>query len=119
MNLFYVLLFLLVVFFSGWWIVWRVGVCCFGVKVSEFFFDYFCGLNYLFNEEQDKVIEVFFKLVEYNCDMVEIYLVLGNLFCWCGEVDWVIWLYQYLVFCFGFFDVMKIVVLLEFGEDYM
>jgi lipopolysaccharide biosynthesis regulator YciM len=45
-----------------------------GAEVSELSSDYFRGLNYLLNEEQDKAIEVFLKLAEYNRDTVETHL---------------------------------------------
>jgi lipopolysaccharide biosynthesis regulator YciM len=42
--------------------------------------DYFKGLNYLINEEPDKAVDVFVKLLEVDSDTVETHLALGNLF---------------------------------------
>ncbi|MDH4275244.1 MAG: lipopolysaccharide assembly protein LapB [Gammaproteobacteria bacterium] len=57
---------------------------------------YFEGLNYLLNEEQDKAVEVFIKMLEVNRDTVEIHLALGHLFRRRGEVDRAIRLHQNL-----------------------
>ena len=56
MNPLYALLLLPVAFFSGWWTARRAGVRRSGARVSELSSDYFRGLNYLLNEEQDKAI---------------------------------------------------------------
>ncbi|WP_158884685.1 lipopolysaccharide assembly protein LapB [Rhodanobacter sp. L36] len=106
-------------FVLGWWASRRVGARRSGTAVSELSSDYFRGLNYLLNEEQDKAIEVFLKLAEYNRDTVETHLALGNLFRRRGEVDRAIRLHQHLVSRPGLSDSMKTVALLELGEDYM
>ncbi|WP_266168247.1 lipopolysaccharide assembly protein LapB [Dyella subtropica] len=108
-----------VAFASGWWTARSAGVKRSGAQVSELSSDYFRGLNYLLNEEQDKAIEVFLRLAEYNRDTVETHLALGNLFRRRGEVDRAIRLHQHLVSRPGLSDAMKTVALLELGEDYM
>ena len=120
MNLVYVLVSLIpVAFVLGWWASRQIGARRSGAEVSELSSDYFRGLNYLLNEEQDKAIEVFLKLAEYNRDTVETHLALGNLFRRRGEVDRAIRLHQHLVSRPGLSDAMKTVALLELGEDYM
>ena len=120
MNLLYVLVPLVPVAFAlGWWASRRAGARRSGAEVSELSSDYFRGLNYLLNEEQDKAIEVFLKLAEYNRDTVETHLALGNLFRRRGEVDRAIRLHQHLVSRPGLSEAMKTVALLELGEDYM
>jgi lipopolysaccharide biosynthesis regulator YciM len=120
MNAVYVLLLLLpIAFAAGWFSSRRAGVRSSGARVSELSSDYFRGLNYLLNEEQDKAIEVFLKLAEYNRDTVETHLALGNLFRRRGEVDRAIRLHQHLVSRPDLSDAMKTVALLELGEDYM
>lgn len=120
MNLLYVLALLVPAAFAlGWWASRQVGARRSGAEVSELSSDYFRGLNYLLNEEQDKAIEVFLKLAEYNRDTVETHLALGNLFRRRGEVDRAIRLHQHLVSRPGLSDAMKTVALLELGEDYM
>jgi len=115
----WLLLSALAAFALGWWTSRRAGVRRSGARVSELSSDYFRGLNYLLNEEQDKAIEVFLKLAEYNRDTVETHLALGNLFRRRGEVDRAIRLHQHLVSRPGLTDAMKTVALLELGEDYM
>lgn len=120
MNFVYVLAPLVpVAFVLGWWASRQMGARRSGAAVSELSSDYFRGLNYLLNEEQDKAIEVFLKLAEYNRDTVETHLALGNLFRRRGEVDRAIRLHQHLVSRPGLTDAMKTVALLELGEDYM
>lgn len=108
-----------VAFALGWWASRYFGARRSGAAVSELSSDYFRGLNYLLNEEQDKAIEVFLKLAEYNRDTVETHLALGNLFRRRGEVDRAIRLHQHLVSRPGLTEAMKTVALLELGEDYM
>ena len=120
MNLPYALVLLVpLAFVLGWLASRRLGVKQSGAEVNELSSDYFRGLNYLLNEEQDKAIEVFLKLAEYNRDTVETHLALGNLFRRRGEVDRAIRLHQHLVSRPGLSDAMKTVALLELGEDYM
>lgn len=120
MKLAYELLLLVpAAFVLGWWASRRWAARRSGAEVSELSSDYFRGLNYLLNEEQDKAIEVFLRLAEYNRDTVETHLALGNLFRRRGEVEQAIRLHQHLVSRPGLSDAMKTVALLELGEDYM
>ena len=68
------LLLLPVAFGLGWWLSRQWAARRPGTNVSELSSDYFRGLNYLLNEEQDKAIEVFLRLAEYNRDTVETHL---------------------------------------------
>ena len=115
------LLFLLlpVAAFSGWYVARRGSERTSGAKVSELSSNYFRGLNYLLNEQQDKAIEVFLQLAEYNRDTVETHLALGNLFRRRGEVDRAIRVHQNLIARPSLSDEEKTVALLELGEDYM
>src|SRR3569832_683898 len=58
--------------------------------------DYFTGLNYLLNEQPDKAIECFVRMLEVDSDTVEIHLALGNLFRQHSEVDRAIRIHQIL-----------------------
>ena len=49
--------------------------------------DYFQGINYLLNEQPDKALEVFIKLIEVDSETVETHLALGNLYRRRGDVD--------------------------------
>ncbi len=120
MNVLYVLVAMVPAAFAlGWWASRRAAVRRPGAGASELSSDYFRGLNYLLNEEQDKAIEVFLKLAEYNHDTVETHLALGNLFRRRGEVDRAIRLHQHLVSRPGLSEATKTIALLELGEDYM
>jgi lipopolysaccharide biosynthesis regulator YciM len=104
---------------SGWYVARRGSERTSGARVSELSSNYFRGLNYLLNEEQDKAIEVFLKVAEYNRDTVETHLALGNLFRRRGEVDRAIRVHQNLIARPSLSDEQKTVALLELGEDYM
>lgn len=105
--------------FSGWYIARRGSERSSGARVSELSTNYFRGLNYLLNEQQDKAIEVFLKLADINSNTVETHLALGNLFRRRGEVDRAIRVHQNLIARPNLEDSEKTVALLELGEDYM
>ena len=115
------LLFLLlpVAALSGWILGRRRSERTSGARVSELSSNYFRGLNYLLNEQQDKAIELFLKLAEINRDTVETHLALGNLFRRRGEVDRAIRVHQNLIARPNLSDEEKTIALLELGEDYM
>jgi lipopolysaccharide biosynthesis regulator YciM len=117
--LYFLFLLLPLAFLSGWLVALRVNARSSGARVNALSSDYFRGLNYLLNEEQDKAIEVFLRLAEYNRDTVETHLALGNLFRRRGEVDRAIRVHQHLVSRPNLNDEMKTIALLELGEDYM
>ncbi len=108
-----------VAFVAGWAVARRVGEHVSGARAHALSSDYFRGLNYLLNEEQDKAIEVFLRLAEYNEDTIETHLALGNLFRRRGEVDRAIRVHQHLVSRLDSDADTRLVALLELGEDYM
>jgi lipopolysaccharide biosynthesis regulator YciM len=81
--------------------------------------DYFKGLNYLLNEQPDKAIEVFVKVLEVDSETVETHLALGNLFRRRGEVDRAIRLHQNLIARERLTSQERAEALLELGQDYM
>jgi len=81
--------------------------------------DYFKGLNYLLNEQPDKAIEVFVRMVEVDGETVETHLALGNLFRRRGEVDRAIRIHQNLIARPTLSREQRTQALLELGEDYM
>jgi len=93
------LLFLLlpVAALSGWVLGRRGSERTSGARVSELSTNYFRGLNYLLNEQQDKAIEVFLKLAEINRDTVETHLALGNLFRRRGEYQRAVRVHEHLL----------------------
>jgi len=81
--------------------------------------EYIKGLNYLLNEQQDKAIDVFIRMLEVNSDTVETHLALGNLFRKRGEVDRAIRIHQNLIARSSLSSEQRNDALLELGEDYM
>ncbi|MHC1480588.1 lipopolysaccharide assembly protein LapB [Frateuria aurantia] len=106
-------------FAAGWWCARRWPGPSPVTRSEALSSDYFRGLNYLLNEEQDKAIEVFLRLAEYNRDAVETHLALGSLFRRRGEVDRAIRLHQHLVSRPGLSNEVKTLGLMELGDDYM
>lgn len=81
--------------------------------------DYFLGLNYLINEQPDKAVEVFIKMLEVNSDTVETHLALGNLFRRRGEVDRAIRIHQNLIARPQLAKQQRIQALSELAQDYL
>ena len=81
--------------------------------------EYFRGLNYLLNEQQDEAIEVFIRLVEVDSDTIETHLALGSLFRRRGEVDRAIRLHQNLIARPNLSRNNRSFALLELARDYM
>ena len=80
---------------------------------------YFQGLNYLLNEQPDKAIEVFTRMVEVDSDTAETHLALGNLFRRRGEVDRAIRIHQNLIARPSLSREQRTYALLALGEDYL
>ncbi|MCW4153367.1 lipopolysaccharide assembly protein LapB [Halomonas sp. 18H] len=59
--------------------------------------EYFVGLNYLLNDQQDRAIETFIGALEVNSDTIETHLALGNLFRQRGEADRAVKVHQNLL----------------------
>lgn len=80
---------------------------------------YLQGLNYLLNEQQDKAIEVFTRLIEVDSDTAELHLALGSLFRRRGEVERAIRIHQNLIARPSMTREQRAYALLELGLDYM
>lgn len=59
--------------------------------------DYLLGISHLVNEDADKAIEVFMRLLDVDNETVETHLALGNLFRRQGEVDRALRVHQNLI----------------------
>ncbi|MBE0438803.1 MAG: lipopolysaccharide assembly protein LapB [Gammaproteobacteria bacterium] len=81
--------------------------------------DYFKGLNFLLNEQPDKAIDIFIKLLEVNSETVETHLALANLFRRRGETDRAIRIHQNLIARPTLTPVQRDTTLIELGLDYM
>lgn len=86
---------------------------------SQFHQDYFKGLNYLINEEPDKAVDVFIRLLEVDSDTVETHLALGNLFRRRGEVDRAIRVHQNLIARPQLNKPYKLQAMSALGQDYL
>ena len=81
--------------------------------------NYFKGINYLLNEQPDKAIEAFIKVLEVDSETVETHLALGNLYRRRGEVDRAIRIHQNLIARPGLESEQRSESLLELGHDYL
>ncbi len=104
---------------SGWLMARRGAPRSSAAPLAGFSSDYFKGLNYLLNEQPDKAIEVFIRLVEVDNDTVETHMALGSLFRRRGEVDRAIRLHQNLIARPTLDTEQRAQALLELGFDYM
>ena len=80
---------------------------------------YFKGLNFLLNEQPDKAIEIFIRVLEVNSETVETHLALGNLFRRRGEVERAIRIHQNLIARPTLNKEQRSHALLELGQDYL
>src|SRR5690349_11069011 len=81
--------------------------------------DYLVGLNYLLNEETDKAVDVFIKMLEVDSDTVETHLAVGKLFRRRGEVDRAIRIHQNLIARPNLDKNYREQSLFELGQDYL
>ncbi len=104
---------------SGWWLAKRDNEQQAERSGFEFSSHYFKGLNYLLNEQPDKAIEVFIRMVEVDSETVETHLALGSLFRRRGEVERAIRIHQNLIARPTLNLQQRSQALLELGQDYM
>lgn len=81
--------------------------------------DYLVGLNFLLNEEPDKAVDVFIKMLEVDSNTVETHLAVGKLFRRRGEVDRAIRIHQNLIARPQLDKVYREQSLFELGQDYL
>ena len=65
---------------SGWWVANRNKSKSDPNLYNRLSREYVVGLNYLLNEQSDKAVDIFIKLLEVDSDTVETHLALGSLF---------------------------------------
>jgi len=80
--------------FTGWFLGWRVHRGARKTARRRLPADYFAGLNFLINEQPDRAVEVFTRMVDIDKETVEIHFALGSLFRRRGEVDRAIRVHQ-------------------------
>lgn len=105
--------------FSGWLYGRRCRHAADAAKQGRLHPEYFKGLNYVLNEQPDKAIEVFVRMLEVDSETVETHLALGNLFRRRGEVDRAIRIHQNLIARPNLNREQRALALLELGMDYM
>jgi lipopolysaccharide assembly protein B len=81
--------------------------------------DYLVGLNYLLNEEPDKAVDVFIKMLEVDSSTVETHLAVAKLFRRRGEVDRAIRIHQNLIARPQLDKNYREQSLFELGQDYL
>lgn len=81
--------------------------------------EYFRGLNFLLNEQPDKALEVFTRMVEVDSETLETHFALGSLFRRRGEVDRAIRIHQNLIARPNLSRAQRTQALFELGEDYL
>lgn len=81
--------------------------------------DYFAGLNYVINEEPDKAVDVFTRLLQVDSETVETHLALGNLFRRRGEIGRAIKIHQNLIARPQLSKDHRVAALMALGQDYL
>jgi len=104
---------------SGWWVARLDHQNRPGKGARDFPSAYFKGLNFLLNEQPDKAIEVFIKVLEVDSETAETHLALGNLFRRRGEVERAIRIHQNLIARPTLDKEQRSQALLELGQDYL
>ena len=104
---------------SGWWVANRNNSAKDPGVYNRLSREYVVGLNYLLNEQSDKAVDIFIKLLEVDSDTVETHLALGSLFRRRGEVDRAIRIHQNLIARPQLSILQRKEALMALGQDYM
>ncbi|MBC7983720.1 MAG: tetratricopeptide repeat protein, partial [Candidatus Obscuribacterales bacterium] len=80
---------------------------------------YFQGLNFVINEEPDKALDVFLRMVELDDDTVETHLALGSLYRRRGEVDRAIRIHEHIMSRQSLTPEHREHAMFALGEDYL
>lgn len=81
--------------------------------------NYLIGLNFLINEETDKAVDFFIKILAVDSETVETHLAVGKLFRRRGEVDRAIRIHQNLIARPQLDRIYREQSLYELGQDYL
>lgn len=84
-------------------------------KLSE---EYFQGLSFLLNEESDKALEVFLRMVDVDNETVETHFALGNLYRRRGEVDRAIRVHENIMARPSLSEEHRLHAMFALAEDY-
>lgn len=113
------MLLVLVAIAIAWWLGYRARPLPSFPRKNQIPRDYFIGLNFLLNEETDKAVDVFIKMLEVDSETVETHLAVGKLFRRRGEVDRAIRIHQNLIARPQLERVYREQSLFELGQDYL
>lgn len=103
---------------SAWYLGFRTREEDTEIKKIHLPRDYLVGLNFLLNEEPDKAVDIFIKMLEVDSDTVETHLAVGKLFRRRGEVDRAIRIHQNLIARPQLAKNYREQSLFELGQDY-
>lgn len=81
--------------------------------------DYYKGLNYLLNEQPDKALDAFIRMLDVNPDTFETTVTLGKFFRRRGEADKAIRIHQNLIAKPNLTSKQRSAALMELAQDYM
>jgi lipopolysaccharide biosynthesis regulator YciM len=119
MNSFWMFILTLVALFCAWLHGYRSRGGQLASQKVNLPRDYLVGLNYLLNEEPDKAVDIFIKMLEVDSSTVETHLAVGKLFRRRGEVDRAIRIHQNLIARPQLDKVYREQSLFELGQDYL
>lgn len=105
--------------FSGWYLGRRSQTDPQSTSGGFLSSVYYMGLNYLLNDEPDKAVDAFIKMLEGSPDSVETTLTLGSFFRRRGEVDRAILIHQNLIARPDLSRKQRNQALSELAQDYM
>ncbi len=103
---------------SGWYLGKRSMRQGNSIKNDGLSSDYYMGLNFLLNEQTDKAVDAFIRMLDVSPDSVDTTLALGNFFRRRGEVDRAIRIHQTLL-SKPLTPKQRNHSLLELAQDYM
>lgn len=104
---------------SAWYLGYRMRKDQTSVQKASLPKDYFAGLQYLLNEEPDKAVDVFVKMLTLDSETVETHLAVSKLFRRRGEVDRAIRIHQNLIARPQLEKCYRDESLFELGQDYL
>lgn len=104
---------------TGWWSGLRQAHRSAATKDNGFRGEYLKGLNYLLDEQPDKALELFVRMVEVDSETFDTHLLLGSLFRKRGEVERAIRIHQNLIARPHLDSHHRATALLELGKDYL
>ena len=104
---------------AGWWVARHTGGDAGDGSDRSVGPDYYEGLNYLLNDQPDKALDTFLKLVELDSSTLETHFALGSLFRRRGEVDRAIRIHQNIIARPNLPRAQRHQALFGLGEDYL